>query len=133
MTQAIKPGMLYQVRSVCECPKCGGAGMVRHPGWERYRMEKEIRSQIDDEYFFREEMGYDRIPPEEVNCDRCLGSGQLEEFVPFDDAMTAWRQQRRIRLRNLLNGIATVLAEMEFSDQEIGCLLSALQAISRND
>jgi len=122
----------YQVRKTYECPSCGGFGVLPGPDWESFRMERSVDENLEATDYFRAR-GYESPPPEEVRCDRCQGEGILSEFVPFQEAIQAWRHQRRVRLLNLLSGVATVLQEAGLDDEDFKPLLTALLRLVGGD
>ena len=62
----------YIVLQRVQCKECSGTGWIEHRAWKRYN---------PDDYFepgaYFRAIGYDDIPPEEVECDMCGGNGYI--------------------------------------------------------
>ena len=74
------------------CKTCNGEGVVTHQGWlEIYEIEKQANQQSGkielfsiekcNEYF--KERGYENVPPQEIKCVDCDGTGKIEEWMPI--------------------------------------------------
>lgn len=70
------------------CPECLGTGVVTHPAWREYWTVHPdgFPTAEDDARWFREQ-GYTKIPPEEVDCGACGGTGYLSWRVPLQEAL----------------------------------------------
>lgn len=74
------------VRTVCL--ECLGKRMVQEAMWalywETFGQEGTIRTQKEDLEWFREN-GFERIPPEEIVCWECDGTGKIETWVKLGE------------------------------------------------
>jgi len=60
------------------CPRCKGSGVIQHPAWERFWQRYDKPTDADVSRHFQNE-GYapHEIPPEEIACERCDGTGEI--------------------------------------------------------
>lgn len=92
----------FLVTARVKCPKCGGSGVVAHPGWLEYWNDEGNRSaqpttyEQDLEWF--KSHGWDvddRLPPEQIECGECDGMGHIEKAVSLREALIAlWLDDR---------------------------------------
>jgi hypothetical protein len=81
----------YYIEAEQPCPECQGTGVVQHPAWAAYWQEhhgESLPTAEADERWFREQ-GYSRIPPEELTCEVCHGTGIRRQRVPLAEALAA--------------------------------------------
>ena len=83
----------YLLTSRAPCPTCEGTGDIQHPAWVAYYGEydglpKKSRRQFwnNDRAWFRAH-GCARIPPDEIPCPDCEGTGTLTQVVTLREAL----------------------------------------------
>jgi len=70
------------------CPKCYGYGYVQHPEWQAYWEQHDeltpesVREHFEVPCWIEDPLEYDGLPPEEIVCDRCGGTG-IVDFLKF--------------------------------------------------
>lgn len=82
------------VTEVVECPECLGNKTRPHPAWSAYWDELGEHGQImtpaeDLEWMIEKGFLYDGeiLPPEELDCDECLGHGKLRVLITLQEAI----------------------------------------------
>ena len=88
--------MKYLVIREETCPECRGDGWVEHPAWQRLGERWKEMSRHDLRMYFSGE-GYGDIPPEEVECSRCRGSGIVRQEVTLQQALREIMGEESIR------------------------------------
>jgi len=91
----------YLLKSVTPCPECNGNGIVAHPAWreywqwnDHYRSANYGRQPSEDVVrFWWVENGFEHLsrhdlPPAEIDCYTCHGTGKIEEDIDLKSALT---------------------------------------------
>ena len=79
---------MYIVTKQVKCSACNGVGVVGHPDWDAYwRKYPEDSPSLEIIRAFFSECGHDAIPPEEIKCLECEGSGIIESEVSLSEAL----------------------------------------------
>lgn len=84
--------METQILTQSTCPTCEGQGQQTTAIWEQFfKADEDLnertgrrRDEIELEIWFRIH-GYYKIPPEEKTCDKCKGTGKIEQWVDVQD------------------------------------------------
>jgi len=92
----------YILKKLSPCPDCDGIGVLAHPKWRRYhdwhdayRESHHNCSPSDDATnTWWSENGYylnsrPDLPPQEIACYTCSGTGKLEQDIDLRSALTA--------------------------------------------
>lgn len=90
--------MKFLVIKLERCPRCEGVGIIQHPSWERYweEFKKHFVNRYpspEEEYEFGRDFwsfegeDLDRLPPEEIECYKCKGLGEIRSEVPLEEAL----------------------------------------------
>lgn len=77
------------------CRKCYGAGVMQHPEWERFWQAhdpKQTTEQTIEDWFST--AGHPDLPPEEITCDECDGSGYVKQWISIDYFATLLKHRR---------------------------------------
>jgi len=77
----------YLVVEESVCPECEGDGVVLDPCWREYLELGDPHR--DPDGFAREECGLEEMPPEEIECPTCGGTGVIRREVPLEEALAA--------------------------------------------
>lgn len=82
------------VTEVIECPECLGNQIIRHPAWASYWNElgeKGLKMTADQDAAWMVEKGFlnegESLPPEELECDECLGHGKIRGLITLQEAL----------------------------------------------
>lgn len=97
----------YFVTKREKCAECNGTGMVMHPMWKEFFRENPKPLSTEDEATWWTKRGYDierrqashfyqGLPPEEIDCRVCSGSGVLETPVELLQAIKEVDGQERM-------------------------------------
>lgn len=86
-----------QIRVRRVCPECNGCGIVHHPYWELF-WQAAPHGQITEDYvqqwFSDHGCGPTEIPPEEIRCDRCDGTGLHEFWLDLSELASRLEEER---------------------------------------
>ena len=82
----------FRVIAIEDCQPCNGVGIVLHPLWARYWKShpQGLPTHDDDLAWFRDNghiSSYTKIPPEEIPCADCEGTGAIRREVPLLEAL----------------------------------------------
>lgn len=91
---------MYLIKKVSECPACDGIGRIYHPEWTKfwqaYAALKTSKPLTEDEIlaWWQEHVEstvefYSEIPPDEMDCHECHGTGEVIENVPLQEGIDA--------------------------------------------
>ncbi len=70
-----------QIRARRECTKCHGGGWVDHPLWLEFFSLPRGEAGDATAWFAERGFGLGQVPPEEIECDECDGSGHIEFWM----------------------------------------------------
>jgi len=80
------------------CPSCRGARLFQRPAWAQFWREWRARNgtltELEDgsvEQWFSNQ-GYDPLPPEEVPCEICEGTGEVDGTIRIEDLARLLRE-----------------------------------------
>jgi DnaJ-class molecular chaperone len=74
----------YLVIKVDKCRKCNGSGVIEHPAWHQFWCEMHspfVTEDVVQDWFH--DNGWKDVPPEEVTCPACHGTGEYRCEVPI--------------------------------------------------
>lgn len=84
--------MSYYVIERTTCSACEGQGVVQHPEWktfwEVYRDDTNVTLHAAIDMHF----GVRKMPPEEIQCSNCAGTGTITREVPLAEALASLKR-----------------------------------------
>jgi hypothetical protein len=89
----------YVVTKVETCSVCEGDGWVQHPAWDAFfedAGDDPVGPQATMQWF--RDHGHavwcaNDLPPEEIECVKCGGTGEVREDVALEEALEAWQRK----------------------------------------
>ena len=85
----------FMLKQVSPCPVCRGQKVVQHPAWAEFWKTNDILKSTEQvDAWFGVNYGYASAPDEEIDCDECDGTGQIESEIDLREALAAIEAER---------------------------------------